>query len=149
MVQHYSDGVPGAHVTKESVPDGCVQLEVYQPFDKDFRDQPAVLSAFFLLDAQYEAAVRAVPSHGVWRIQENNTCTFATAWQLLPDRTSRIVRLHEEIFRLSVINRIPEGFKVVTHNFDWFDCRAKNIRLCRIKPLTSNPHRQAYLDSQS
>lgn len=136
MVQpFYQDGVPGAYITKTGIPSGATQLPVYNMWDRHNPDQPDVLSAFFLLDAHYEAAVRAIPSHGVWRIHENNTCTFATAWQLLPDKTSRIVRLHEEIFRLSVINRIPEGFRVVVSNFDWYDVRACNLRLRRTVPL--------------
>lgn len=74
---------------------------------------------------------------------------FSTAWVLLPATHSHLVFLHGEIFRLSVINRIPEDFKVVAYNWDGYDSGSKNIRLCRKKPLATNPNRQAHLDFQS
>jgi hypothetical protein len=131
MTQTFHDGVPGAYVTRDGIPDGCVQLPVYQPWDKYDPDASRLLAAYFLIDRQFEDAIKAIPTHGYWRIQENKSCTFATAWQIQPDRIGHNFRLHEEIWKTTVRPTIPDGFRVVTANRDWFDCRACNIRLLR------------------
>jgi len=127
----YHDGVPGAYATKDSVSSGCVQLPVYQPWDKDDPDSSNQLAAYFLIDAQYEDVIKAIPTHGYWRIQENKSCTFAVAWQRLTDTNGCNVRLHEEIWRMTNRPVIPDGFRIVTHNRDWYDLRACNLRLLR------------------
>jgi hypothetical protein len=129
-VKVVGDVVPTAYAAENGPPEGTVLLPVHNPLADRYDDIEPYIVAYFLIDASLEQYLADVPHDRVWHILTDGQSTFATCWNQTEGKR-RIYFLHEEVWKRTVAPRIPDGFRVVTTNQDWYDVRASNLRLRR------------------
>lgn len=93
-----ADSVPGAYCTTGGVPHGCIQIPVYNYWDR-LHPEPDHVEAFFLVDSQFAPTLVNQPAFGKWRLLRSGRCQYAT-WRNrpLPDGTIVRHKLQNEVW---------------------------------------------------
>jgi len=119
---------PGALITSAGIPPGCVQIPIYNHFDRLF-PEPDHIVGFFLIDAQFEQDILAEPIYHFWRYEQCGNWNLAAWYERSRDGTpGRTHYMQDSIWRLAG-REFTRGYHVGYRNHDDYDLRLENLNI--------------------